>query len=125
MRAPRIALEKLRFLTWLKYGSPLFDVARTPYPALTAPGVKVALVVETLPTRFPDVRGFIQTDGSARLKPRDPGTTEGTYRSDSEARGKSALVSRRISSTSRRSGADSAAYALPDTAPVRMPAMRV
>lgn len=51
-RAPRIALDDLRFLTWLKYGSPVFDVARTPYAPLTAPDVKVALVVETLPTKF-------------------------------------------------------------------------
>jgi len=51
-RAPRIALDDLRFLTWLKYGSPVFDLARTPYPPLTASDVKVALVVETQPTRF-------------------------------------------------------------------------
>jgi hypothetical protein len=51
-RAPRIALEKLRFLTWLKYGSVVFDVARTPYAPLTAPGVRIGLVVETVPTPF-------------------------------------------------------------------------
>jgi hypothetical protein len=60
-RAPRIALEKLRFLTWLKYGSVVFDVARTPYPPVTAPGVRVGLVVETMPTSF--IRRFA---GSAR-----------------------------------------------------------
>lgn len=51
-RAPGIALEKLRFLTWLKYGSVVFDVARTPYAPITAPGVRVGLVVETMPTSF-------------------------------------------------------------------------
>ena len=51
-RAPRVALEKLRFLTWLKYGPVVFDVARTPYPPLSIPGVKVGLVVETSPTSF-------------------------------------------------------------------------
>ena len=55
-RAPRIALERLRFLTWLKYGSVVFDVARTPYAPLTAPGARVGLVVETMPTAF--VRRF-------------------------------------------------------------------
>jgi hypothetical protein len=51
-RAPRIALEKLRFLTWLKYGSVVFDVARTPYVPLASDDVKVGLVVETSPTSF-------------------------------------------------------------------------
>jgi hypothetical protein len=51
-RAPRVALEKLRFLTWVRYGPVVFDVARTPYAPLTAPGVKMALVVETAPTPF-------------------------------------------------------------------------
>ena len=51
-RAPRIADEKLHFLTWVRYGSPVFDLARTPYPPLTAAGVKVGLVVETSPTSF-------------------------------------------------------------------------
>lgn len=53
-RAPRIAAErlKLRVLAWLRYGSPVFEVARTPYAPLTAPNVKVALLVETTPTSF-------------------------------------------------------------------------
>ena len=51
-RAPRIADEHLHFLTWVRYGSPVFDVAHTPYPPLTAPNVKVGLMVETLPTAF-------------------------------------------------------------------------
>jgi hypothetical protein len=51
-RAPRVALEKLRLLTWMKYGTVVFDVARTPYASLTAPGVRVGLVVETVPTSF-------------------------------------------------------------------------
>jgi hypothetical protein len=55
-RAPRIALEKLRFLTWVRYGTVVFDVARTPYPPVAAPGVRVGLIVETVPTAF--VRRF-------------------------------------------------------------------
>ena len=51
-RAARIADEKLHLLTWLRYGSPVFDVARTPYPPLTRGTVRVALVVETMPTSF-------------------------------------------------------------------------
>jgi hypothetical protein len=51
-RAPRIAMEKLRILTWLRYGSVVFDVAKTPYTPLTAADVKIGLVVETVPTPF-------------------------------------------------------------------------
>jgi hypothetical protein len=51
-RAPRIASEKLHFLTWVRYGSPVFDVAKTPYVPLAVPGVKVALLVETRPSSF-------------------------------------------------------------------------
>lgn len=51
-RAPRIASEELHFLTWLRYGSPVFDVAKTAYPPLTRAGVKVGIVVETMPTSF-------------------------------------------------------------------------
>jgi len=51
-RAPRIADEKLHFLTWVRYGSPVFDLAHTPYPPLTASAVRVGLVVETSPTWF-------------------------------------------------------------------------
>jgi hypothetical protein len=51
-RAPRIALERLRFLTWVRYGSTVFDVAKTPYAAVTASGVKVGLMIETTPTSF-------------------------------------------------------------------------
>lgn len=51
-RAPRIADDTLHFLTWLRYGSPVFDVARTPYPPLSRPGVRTALLVETAPTDF-------------------------------------------------------------------------
>lgn len=49
-RAPRIADEKLHFLTWLRYGKPVFDLARTPYPPATRPSVRVGLLVETRPT---------------------------------------------------------------------------
>jgi hypothetical protein len=51
-RAPRVAMEKVRVLAWLKFGSVLFDVARTPYPPLDVPDVRVGLVVETVPTPF-------------------------------------------------------------------------
>jgi hypothetical protein len=51
-RAPRIADDELHFLTWVRFGRSVFDVARTPYVPLSAPGVKVGLVVETTPTKF-------------------------------------------------------------------------
>ena len=51
-RAPAIAQEKLRFLTWLRYGPVVFDVAGTRYTPLTVPGVRVGLLVETEPTSF-------------------------------------------------------------------------
>jgi hypothetical protein len=55
-RASRIADDKLHLLTWIRYGSPVFDVARTPYPPLTRADVKVGVLVETRPTGF--VRRF-------------------------------------------------------------------
>lgn len=58
-RAPRIADEHLHFLTWVRYGSPVFDVARTPYAPLTDSAVKVGLLVETSPTSF--IRDHEQT----------------------------------------------------------------
>lgn len=51
-RAPKIAATKLPTLAWLRYGSTVFDVARTPYPLFEGPDVKVALMVETRPTAF-------------------------------------------------------------------------
>jgi hypothetical protein len=51
-RAPRIADETLHFLAWLRYGRPLFDVARTPYLPLEVPSVRVGLLIETAPTKF-------------------------------------------------------------------------
>jgi hypothetical protein len=51
-RAPRIAADRLRLLAWIKYGSTVFELARTPYTPLTAPAVKVALMVESRPTTF-------------------------------------------------------------------------
>lgn len=51
-RAPRIAAAKLPLLAWARYGSTVFDVAKTPYAPLTAPGVKVAIMVESTPTAF-------------------------------------------------------------------------
>jgi hypothetical protein len=51
-RAPKIAATRVRTLTWLRYGTTVFDVARTPYRALEAPDVRVALMVETRPTAF-------------------------------------------------------------------------
>jgi hypothetical protein len=51
-RAPRIAAARLRLLTWVRYGSTVFDVASTPYVPITTPGVTVALMVESTPTSF-------------------------------------------------------------------------
>jgi hypothetical protein len=51
-RAPRIAVDNLRLLAWARYGSPIFDVARTPYTTLTAAHAHVGLIVETRPTKF-------------------------------------------------------------------------
>jgi hypothetical protein len=51
-RAPSIAVRDMRVPAWLRYGSTIFDVARTPYPPLARPGVRVALLVETKPTAF-------------------------------------------------------------------------
>jgi hypothetical protein len=51
-RAPRIAATELPIRAWLRYGSTIFDVARTPYPPVTAPNVKVAIMVESTPTSF-------------------------------------------------------------------------
>jgi hypothetical protein len=51
-RAPQIATDDVHFLTWLRYGSPVFELARTPYPPMTAPNVKVGLLVETDPSAF-------------------------------------------------------------------------
>jgi hypothetical protein len=51
-RAPAIAVERLRFLTWLRYGSVVADVAKTTYVPLTDSAVRVGLVVETTPTSF-------------------------------------------------------------------------
>lgn len=49
-RAPRIAADKLHFLTWLRYGHPVFDMAKTPYAPVTPPGVRIGILVETQPT---------------------------------------------------------------------------
>lgn len=51
-RAPLVAMRKLRFLTWLKYGPVVFDVVKTAYAPLAADDVRVGLVVETTPTSF-------------------------------------------------------------------------
>lgn len=51
-RAARIATDHLHFLTWIRYGTPVFDLARTPYPPFAGSGVRVALLVETRPTTF-------------------------------------------------------------------------
>ena len=51
-RAPRIAVTRLRLLAWLRYGSMIFEVARTPYAPLRAPHVRVGLLVESKPSAF-------------------------------------------------------------------------
>jgi hypothetical protein len=54
-RAPRVAVTEMPLLAWLRYGSTIFDVARTAYRPLDASGVRVGMLVETRPTAF--VRG--------------------------------------------------------------------
>lgn len=51
-RAPRIAADKLRVLSWLRYGPVLFDFAKAPYRPLPRTDIKVGLIVETVPTGF-------------------------------------------------------------------------
>jgi hypothetical protein len=51
-RAARIATDRLHLLTWIRYGTPVFDFARTPYPPLSVSRARVALLVETRPTAF-------------------------------------------------------------------------
>ena len=51
-RAPRIAADRMRLLAWMRYGSTVFDVANTAYAPLTAPDLKIALLVESTPTAF-------------------------------------------------------------------------
>jgi hypothetical protein len=58
-RAARIATDHLHFLTWIRYGTPVFDLARTPYPPFAGPGVRVALLVETRPTTFVSKRAAV------------------------------------------------------------------
>ena len=50
--APAIAADRLPVRAWLRYGSTIFDLARTPYPALASDRIKVALLVETRATKF-------------------------------------------------------------------------
>jgi hypothetical protein len=42
----------MRLLTWVRYGSPVFEIAQTPYVPLTVPDAKVGLMVETRATSF-------------------------------------------------------------------------
>jgi hypothetical protein len=58
-RAPRVAAERLPILTWLRYGSTVAELARTPYVPLVTPHARVALMVETEPTSF--VKRFSRT----------------------------------------------------------------
>ena len=51
-RAPRIAAASLPLRAWLRFGGTLFDIARTPYTPLRSRGVRVALMVESVPTSF-------------------------------------------------------------------------
>lgn len=51
-RAPRIAADKLRLLSWLRYGPVIFHMAKAPYPPLPRADIKVGLIVETVPTGF-------------------------------------------------------------------------
>jgi len=58
-RAPRVADDKLHFLTWLVYGRPVFEMARSTYPPLTSPTPRVGILVETRPTSL--IRRFRKT----------------------------------------------------------------
>ena len=51
-RAPKIAVTKLPRRAWLRFGTTIFDVARTPYPPIPRRDVNVALFVESKPTPF-------------------------------------------------------------------------
>jgi hypothetical protein len=51
-RAPRLAAQNLSLLSWLRYGPVLFEMARTPYRPLSRPGIRLGLIVETVPTGF-------------------------------------------------------------------------
>ncbi len=51
-RAPEIARANVPVLTWVRYGSVVFDVAKTPYQPLVARNVKIGLLIETEPTSF-------------------------------------------------------------------------
>ena len=51
-RAPRVAVERLRFPAWFLYGSVLFDVAKSAYPPVDTAGRRIGILVETTPTGF-------------------------------------------------------------------------
>jgi hypothetical protein len=51
-RAPRLAAENLGLLSWLRYGSVLSEMAKTPYAPLARANVNVGLLIETVPTGF-------------------------------------------------------------------------
>lgn len=62
-RAPAVAADRLRVFAWLRFGSTIFDLARTPYSPIGTNGVNVALLVESTPTEFvreheKDVRAY-------------------------------------------------------------------
>ena len=51
-RAPAIAVDRLRLFAWLRYGSTIFDIARSSYTPINRPDVDVALMVESSATVF-------------------------------------------------------------------------
>lgn len=51
-RAPRIATDRLRLFSRLRYGPVLSEMAAQPYPPLPRAHVSVGLIVETVPTGF-------------------------------------------------------------------------
>jgi hypothetical protein len=59
-RAPRVARERLPVLTWIRYGTTVFDLASTPYAPVAA-DVRIGLMVETMPTPF--IRRFAKAAG--------------------------------------------------------------
>lgn len=61
-RAPRIATDRLRLLSRLRHGRIIADLAREPYVPLTRSGVRIGLIIETVPTSF--VRRYAKTAAS-------------------------------------------------------------
>jgi hypothetical protein len=51
-RAPRIAAEELTLPARILFGEVIFEIARTPYTAVTPDGARIGLLIETRPTQL-------------------------------------------------------------------------